>query len=60
MNGKVTHSRVDYRAGDPKGKHCSVCYNFVAPKACKLVDNPISPGGLCDWYEPKDVRKDEK
>lgn len=60
LNGKAPHSRVDYRAGDPKGKHCAVYFNFIEPKSCKVVDDPISPSGLCDWYEPKDVRKAER
>ena len=38
----------------PKGAAmCSLCVNFVAPHACKIVAGNISPNGWCVAYAPK-------
>ena len=37
----------------PKGAaHCSVCKQFVAPAACKIVAGPVSPNGWCNIFVP--------
>ena len=38
----------------PKGKaSCANCAQFVAPKACKIVDGDVAPTGWCLLYAPK-------
>jgi hypothetical protein len=50
---KVEQSVVQYQATPNDGNKCSICVNFVAPNACKVVAGTISPNGWCVAFAPK-------
>lgn len=52
-DSKVEQSVVQYQATPKDGAKCSLCTNFVAPNACKVVKGEISPNGWCAAYAPK-------
>ena len=50
---KAKQTAVKYQT-TPKGKSaCANCAQFIAPKACKVVDGDIAPTGWCLMYAPK-------
>jgi hypothetical protein len=50
---KLAQTVVQYQA-TPKGSaRCSLCVNFEAPNACKIVVGPIVPQGWCVAFAPK-------
>jgi hypothetical protein len=50
---KVDQSVVAYQTTPNAGAQCSLCVNFVAPNACKVVNGVISPTGWCTAFAPK-------
>ena len=52
-DSKVEQSVVQYQTSPKDGAKCSICANFVAPNACKVVAGSISPEGWCVAYAPK-------
>jgi hypothetical protein len=50
---KVEQSVVQYQTTPNDGNKCSICVNFVAPNACKVVAGTISPDGWCVAFAPK-------
>ena len=52
-DSKVEQSVVQYQTSPKDGAKCSLCVNFVAPNACKVVAGNISPEGWCVAYAPK-------
>jgi len=52
--GKLSKAQVQYQ-DSPRGiAMCATCTLFVAPRACKLVEGDISPGGWCNAYAMAD------
>ncbi len=50
---KVPKSMVKYQ-DTPSGKHeCANCSNFLAPRACRVVQGTISQHGWCTIWTPK-------
>ena len=35
------------------GNKCSWCIHFVSPGSCQIVKGPISPNGVCKFFETK-------
>jgi hypothetical protein len=61
MKKLKTHKEANYRAATTE-KRCGGCSMFVSskPPACTLVERPIRPSGVCDYYDPtnrKEVRR---
>ncbi len=52
-DSKVDQSAVQYQTSPKDGAKCSICANFVAPNACKVVAGTISPDGWCVAFAPK-------
>ncbi len=50
---KAAHQAVQYQDSPRNGQQCSTCLHFVAPRACALVQSPISPNGWCMLYAKK-------
>jgi hypothetical protein len=50
---KLAHDAVQYQETPKDGQMCSICVNFVAPAACKIVQSPINPNGWCVAFGPK-------
>ncbi len=51
---KIAQELVQYQ-NDPKdGQKCSMCAQWVAPNACKIVAGTINPNGYCVAYAPKE------
>jgi hypothetical protein len=51
---KLSKAQVQYQ-DSPRGiAMCATCTLFVAPRACKLVEGDISPGGWCNAYAMAD------
>ena len=48
---KVKQADVHYQQTGKDGQHCSICANFEAPKACKLVEGEINPEGYCQLFK---------
>ncbi len=51
---KLEQAAVQYQDHPKDGQKCSICVNFIAPNACKLVNGTISPEGYCIAFAPKD------
>lgn len=51
---KIAQDVVQYQKTPKDGNKCSMCVNFVAPNACKIVAGQISPEGWCVAFAPKD------
>ncbi len=51
---KLAQSIVQYQKQPKNGQMCSLCVNFVAPNACKIVAGDIDPNGWCVAFAPKD------
>ncbi len=50
---KLAQDVVQYQKTPNEGNKCSICVNFVAPNACKIVAGDISPEGWCVAFAPK-------
>ncbi len=50
---KVDQDTVQYQTTPKDGQKCSICANYVAPNACKVVKGTISPEGWCAAFAPK-------
>jgi len=50
---KLTHEVAKYQETPKDGQKCSTCLQFVEPASCKLVVDPISPDGWCQFYGAK-------
>lgn len=48
---KLTHEFCRYRPAPP-ATNCGNCHHFTAP-GCEIVQDPIQPGGLCDFHAPR-------
>lgn len=46
---KDTQTDANYRIG-VGNKRCANCEYFEAPEGCALVESPIQPQGLCDYF----------
>ncbi len=52
VEDKKTKASVHYRDGS-RNKRCGLCTMFRSPHLCTAVQGMISPGKLCDLFEPK-------
>ena len=50
---KITHEIAKYQDTPKNGQKCSTCIQFVTPASCKIVADPISPDGWCQFYGAK-------
>jgi len=50
---KVTHEIAKYQDTPKNDQKCSTCIQFVTPGSCKIVADPISPDGWCQFYGAK-------
>lgn len=50
---KLSHTVAKYQDQPKNGQKCSTCLQFAAPGSCKIVVDPISPNGWCQFYGPK-------
>ena len=50
---KLAQSVVQYQPTPKDNARCSLCVNFIAPNACKIVVGPIVPQGWCVAFAPK-------
>ena len=51
---KIAQEQVQYQMTPKDGAKCSLCVNWVAPNACKIVAGTINPNGWCVAFAPKD------
>ncbi len=51
---KLAKNLVQYQDTPKDGAECDKCVNFVAPKACKIVEGDINPKGWCVAFAPKE------
>lgn len=51
LDRKLTHYQYHPNA---EGSHCSICSNFIAPAACKVIAGVIDPNGYCLAFAPAD------
>jgi hypothetical protein len=50
---KIAHEVAKYQDTPKNDQKCSTCIQFVAPASCKIVADPISPDGWCQFYGAK-------
>ena len=50
---KMSHVVAKYQDSPKNGQECSTCANLVPPQACRIVADPISPHGWCQFYAKK-------
>jgi hypothetical protein len=50
---KLTHEISKYQDTPKNDLKCSTCILFVTPASCKIVVDPISPDGWCQFYAVK-------
>ncbi len=50
---KVSHADAKYQDSPKNGQKCSTCVQFQPPTSCKIVADPISPNGWCQFYAAK-------
>jgi hypothetical protein len=50
---KLTHEVAKYQETPKDDQKCSTRIQFVTPASCKLVVDPISPDGWCQFYGAK-------
>ena len=50
---KLTHEVSKYQDTPKSDQKCSTCIQFVTPSSCKIVVDPISPDGWCQFYGAK-------
>ena len=51
---KIDPKMVQYQTTPKDGNKCSLCVNFDAPNACKIVSGTIDPNGWCIAFAPKE------
>ena len=51
---KIAQAMVQYQATPKDGNKCSMCVNYDAPNACKIVAGTIAPEGWCIAFAPKE------
>ena len=51
---KIAQAMVQYQTMPKDGNKCSMCVNFDAPNACKIVSGTIAPEGWCIAFAPKE------
>jgi len=51
---KIAQAQVQYQTSPKDGQKCSLCVNWEAPNACKIVAGTIAPEGWCIAYAPKE------
>jgi len=51
---KIAQELVQYQEEPKDGQKCSMCAQWVAPNACKIVAGNINPNGYCVAYAPKE------
>jgi hypothetical protein len=51
---KLDPKLVQYQTTPKDGAKCSLCVNFEAPNACKIVSGSIDPNGWCVAFAPKE------
>jgi hypothetical protein len=49
---KLSHDVAKYQDQPKNGQKCLTCLQFVPPGSCKIVVDPISPNGWCQFYGP--------
>ena len=52
---KIEQAQVQYQNMPKDGAKCSLCVNWIAPNACKIVAGTINPEGWCVAFAPKDA-----
>lgn len=50
---KLSHKLSLYQDMPKNGQQCSTCVQFQPPMSCKIVVDPISPKGWCQFYVKK-------
>ena len=50
---KLSHEISKYQDTPKNNQKCSTCIQFVAPASCKIVVDPISPDGWCQFWGAK-------
>ena len=50
---KLTHEVAKYQDTPKDNQKCSTCIQFVEPASCKIVVEPISPDGWCQFFGAK-------
>jgi hypothetical protein len=50
---KLTHEVAKYQETPKDDQKCSTYIQFVEPASCKIVVDPISPDGWCQFYGAK-------
>jgi hypothetical protein len=50
---KLTHEIAKYQDTPKNEQKCSTCIQSVTPASCKIVADPISPDGWCQFYGAK-------
>jgi len=50
---KLAHEQAKYQVTPKDDKRCSTCVQFQPPSSCKIVADPISPNGWCQFYGAK-------
>jgi hypothetical protein len=52
-SAKISHEMAKYQDQPKNGQKCSACSQFQPPSSCKIVADPISPNGWCQYFTPK-------
>jgi hypothetical protein len=50
---KLSHAVAKYQDQPKNEQKCSSCLQFMPPRSCKIVVDPISPDGWCQFYGSK-------
>jgi hypothetical protein len=50
---KIPHDAAKYQDNPKDSQKCSTCVQFEQPGSCKIVADPISPNGWCQFYAQK-------
>lgn len=50
---KQSHEAAKYQDTPKNSQKCATCILFEPPASCKIVVDPISPEGWCQFYGPK-------
>jgi len=50
---KMSHDVAKYQDSPKNGQECSTCVNLVPPSACRIIADPITPHGWCQFYAKK-------
>ncbi len=47
---KISHADAKYQSTPNGQQRCEICIQFEPPDHCKIVRNPISPTGWCQYF----------